>query len=190
MRAILVMAMLLLAGLPARAERYLVDHDHSAITFSVEHLGFTTFHGRFRTWRAEIDLDLEDIENARVRVEIEADSLDTGSKTRDDNTRYATELLDVRRHPLITFISRRVELTSAESVRITGDLTIKTVTRPLSFDVRLRARGVNPFTRGKEALGLIARFDIDRTAFGIGFAAPAVAGILPVRVDLMILPAD
>jgi polyisoprenoid-binding protein YceI len=186
---LLALALAAPAG-PAAAKPYVVDHDHSAITFSVDHLGFTTFHGRFRTWRAEIDLVPDAIERSRVRVEIDADSFETGSKARDDNTRYFPDMLNVRVWPRITFVSTRIELTSAESVRMTGDLTIRDVTLPISFDVRLRASGVNPFTRGKEAMGFLAMLEFDRVAFGLGFAAPAVSAVVPVRVDLQILPAN
>lgn len=189
MRALFGLLLVLIA-VPAAAEPFRVDHDHSAITFSVNHLGFTTFHGRFNSWRAEIDFVEEDIEASRVRIEIDAESFDTGSKTRDDNTRYFPDMLNVRTFPAITFVSTRIELTSAESVRMTGDLTVRDVTRAISFDVRLNARGANPFSRGKQAMGFLATGLFDRVAFGLGFAAPAVSAVVPVRVDIQILAVD
>ncbi|HEU0222864.1 MAG TPA: YceI family protein [Paracoccaceae bacterium] len=190
LRLVAALVTLALASAPAAAAPYLIDHDHSAITFSASHLGFSRFHGRFTSWRGEIDFDPEAIENSSVRFEIDAESFETGSKTRDDNTKYFPDMLNVKVFPKITFVSTRIELTSAETVRMTGDLTIRDVTRPVTFDVRLNARGVTPISRGKEVFGFTAAGEIDRAAFGIGFAAPAVSGIVPVRIDLEIMPAN
>lgn len=180
----------LMLALPASAQRYVVDPDHTAITFQMSHLGFSTFHGRFSSYRFEIDFDPEDIEDARVRVEIDAASIDTGSVTRDRHARDFPDLLNVEEFPVITFVSTDVELTSAETVRLTGDLTIRDITRPVTFDVRLNARGVTPLSQGLEVIGLTATGVVDRTEFGMGFAAPAVTARIPVRIDLEILPAN
>ncbi|RMF35676.1 MAG: YceI family protein [Alphaproteobacteria bacterium] len=125
-----------------------------------------------------------------MRIEIDADSFDTGSRLRDDNTRYFPDMLNVRVFPTISFTSTEIVLTSAESARMTGSLTIRDVTLPVSFDIRLNARGVTAISHGKEVFGFTATTVIDRVAFGIGFAAPAVSGRVPVRVDIEIMPAD
>lgn len=183
----LVAAVLMLAG-ALRAAPYDIDYDHSSITFSASHLGFSRFHGRFGRFAGQIDFDPDDVEATRVSFEIAAESFDTGSKIRDDNTKMFPDMLNVAAFPAITFVSTRVVKTSAETARVTGDLTIRTVTLPVSFDVRLNARGVTPLSRGKEVFGFTATGEVDRVAFGIGFAAPAVSGVIPVRIDLEISP--
>lgn len=192
-RLVLILALALApaaAPPPAAAAPYVIDHDHSAITFSASHLGFSRFHGRFNSWRGEIDFNPEAIETSRVRLEIDAESFDTGSKLRDDNTKYFPDMLNVRVFPKITFVSTRIELTSAETVRMTGNLTIRDVTLPVTFDVRLNARGVTPISGGREVFGFTATGIVDRVAFGIGFAAPAITGQVPVRIDIEIMPAN
>lgn len=174
----------------ARAFPYVFDPDHTDITFTVNHLGFSTIHGRFRKYDMQIDLDPDNIEAAQVVVTIDASSLDTNSRLRDDHTMNYPGLLDVVRFPTITFRSTEIVLTSAETVRMTGDLTIRDVTRPVSFDVRLNARGVTPLSQGKEVLGFTATGKIDRVAFGMSFAAPAVSAIIPVRIDVEITRAE
>ena len=188
--ALAMAAALLLAPPPASADSYVVDPDHTAITFSMSHLGFSRFFGRFRDYEIEIDLDPENIESARVRVVIDAASIDTASETRDRHARAYAGLLDVARFPTITFVSTKVVLTSAETVRLTGDLTIRDVTRPVTLDVRLNARGVTPLSDGKEVLGITATTEIDRTLWGVSFAAPAVSSVIPVRIEAELLPAD
>lgn len=176
--------------MPARAEPWVADPDHTVISFSMNHLGFSTFFGRFTDYDIDIDFDPRRIEATRVRAVIRAASLDTGSATRDGHARDYPGLLDVARFPDIVFVSTRVELTSAQTVRMTGDLTIRDVTRPVTLDVRLNARGVTPLSGGKEVVGLTATTEIDRTLWGVGFAAPAVSAIVPVRIETEILPAN
>jgi polyisoprenoid-binding protein YceI len=186
----LAAALGLATALPAAADRYVIDPDHTAITFSMSHLGFSRFFGRFQDYDIEIELDPARIERARVRAVIRAASIDTGSQTRDSHARDYSALLDVARFPEITFVSTGVVLTSGETVRMTGDLTIRDVTRPVTLDVRLNARGVTPLSDGKEVLGITATVEIDRTLWGVSFAAPAVSAIIPVRIEAELLPAD
>lgn len=185
---ILVLALLLAAATAPRAAPYDIDYDHSSITFSASHLGFSRFHGRFGRFAGQIDFDPDDVEATSVSFEIAAESFDTGSKLRDDNTKFFEDMLNIVKFPKITFVSTRVVKTSAETARVTGDLTIRTVTLPVSFDVRLNARGVTPLSGGREVFGFTATGEVDRVAFGLGFAAPAVSGVIPVRVDLEITP--
>ncbi len=172
------------------AAPYAVDPDHTAITFTASHLGFSLVHGRFERFAATIDFDPEAIEATQVRIELDPGSVDTGSKTRDVHLRTYPDLFDVGQFPTITFVSTAVELTSAETARMTGDLTLRGVTRPVTFDVRLNARGVTPLSQGREVVGLTATAEIDRTQFGMGFAAPAVSAVIPVRIDLEMSPVE
>ncbi|QDL92194.1 YceI family protein [Paroceanicella profunda] len=174
----------------AAAAPYRIDPDHSAITFEASHLGFSAFHGRFRSFAAQIDFDPQDIEATRVRVVVDAASLYTGSEERDRNTMDFPEMLDVTAFPSITFVSTSVVLTSAETAEMTGDLTLRDVTRPITLRVRLNAHGITPISGGKEVYGFSATGDVDRTAFGFDFAAPAVSAVIPVRIDLEISPVD
>ncbi|RMH52512.1 MAG: polyisoprenoid-binding protein [Alphaproteobacteria bacterium] len=193
MPAALVILALLAPGLapaPALARPYVIDRDHTTITFWISHLGFSSFFGRFRDFDVQIDFDPERIEQTRVRAVIRAASIDTDSPTRDGHARNFPGLLDVARFPEIVFESTDVVLTSAVSVRMTGNLTIRDVTRPVELEVRLNARGVTPLSRGKEVIGLTATTEIDRTLWGVSFAAPAVSAVIPVRIEAEILPAD
>ncbi|MEM9196745.1 MAG: YceI family protein [Pseudomonadota bacterium] len=191
MRRLLICLILCVgAGAPLRAEPYVVDPDHTAITFQMNHLGFSNFFGRFSDYEFDIEFDPTDIEATRVRVDIATASIDTGSETRDGHVRKFPDLLNVEAFPVMTFVSTNVVLTSAETARMTGDLTIRDVTLPITFDVRLNARGVTPLSQGREVIGLTATGVVDRVAFNMDFAAPAVTGEIPVRVDIEMMPAN
>jgi polyisoprenoid-binding protein YceI len=173
----------------ASAEPYRIDPDHTQISFEISHLGFSLITGHFRNFDMEIDFDPDDIEAAKVTVVIDPASIDTLSETRDTHTRTYKDLLNVEVFPEIRFKSTKVTLTSAETADITGDLTIRDVTRSLTFKAHLNRIGPSPLVRGAQVIGLSVTGEVDRTAFGMGFAAPAVSAIVPIRVEMEMSPA-
>lgn len=185
-RVLLPALMLTLGAGGLRAAPYEIDHDHSAITFAASHLGYSEFRGRFTRFDAEIDFYPEAIARSSVAVTIDPTSFYSGSDTRDSNTITFDQLLNAGTWPEITFRSTRIVLTSAETARMEGALTLRGVTQDVEFNVQLNARGVTPLSGGREVFGFSATTEIDRTAFGMGFAAPAVSAVVPVRVDLEI----
>ncbi len=189
MRLLAPLVAALMLAAPASAEPYAVDPDHTQITFQVSHLGFSLINGHFRSFEMDIDFDPDDIEAAKVEVVIDAASIETFSETRDTHTRTFGGLLDVAKFPEIRFKSSRVRLTSAETADIAGDLTIRDVTRSVTFKARLNRRGPSPLRRGVEVIGLTITGEVDRTAFGVSFGAPAVSAVVPVRVEMEMSPA-
>lgn len=175
---------------PAIAEPYRIDADHSQISFAMNHLGFSVFRGFFRKFDAEIDFDPENIEQSNVTFEIDSGSIDTVSKVRDNHIRSYAELLNTEAFPKITFVSRRIRLTSAETAEMTGDLTIKDQTHEQTFNIRLNKSGESPLSPGRNIYGFTATGEVDRVKFGMGFAAPAVSGVIPVQISLEILPVN
>ncbi|MEC9431923.1 MAG: YceI family protein [Pseudomonadota bacterium] len=169
----------------AAAERWVMDRDRAAVTFSLEHAGFALVEGRFRSFDAEIDFDPAAGTASSVSFTIEAASIDTEWETRDDFIRGA-DMLDVKGHPRITFVSQGVEMLSETRAAITGLVTIKGVTREETFDVVLNRM------EGAEA-GTVADFTvtgrIDRSDYGVSAFAPAVATMMALRVDIAASPA-
>lgn len=173
---------------PAAAEPYLLDKSHAAITFSVDHLGFSWIQGRFRAFDAQIDFDPDAVEETRLRFVIDPASVDTDWAKRDEHLRSA-DFFDVENHPEIVFVSTAVNPTGAEQAEIAGELTIKGITRPVLFEAELNRIGPSPLTRRTTA-GFTATGVIDRTEFDLGYAAPEVGAEVPVRIDVEILPAS
>jgi polyisoprenoid-binding protein YceI len=190
MRLLAPFAAALMMGSAASAAPYVIDPDHTQITFQVSHLGFSMINGHFRDFEMDVDFDPDDIEASKVEVVIDAVSIDTLSNTRDTHTRTYKDLLNVEVFPAIRFKSTRVKLTSAETADITGDLTIRDVTRSVTFKAVLNRIGPSPVSRGAEVVGLSVTGEVDRTAFGVNFAAPAVGAIVPIRVELEMSPAS
>jgi polyisoprenoid-binding protein YceI len=189
-RSALPLAAALALGLaaPAAAEPYVLDKSHAHVMFSVDHLGFSEVHGQFRAFDAEIDFDPEAVEQTRVRFVIDAASVDTFWAKRDEHIR-GEDFLDVSNHPEIVFASTSVEQIGEDTAEITGDLTIRGVTREVTLDARLNKLGPSPFDETRTVAGFSAEGEIDRTDFGITYAAPAVGAIIPIRIELEMSPA-
>jgi len=169
----------------AQAEPYTLDKSHTAITFTIDHLGFSLTHGRFSEFEAEIDFDQEDPSKSKVSFTIQADSIDTGWEARDKHVR-GPDFLNVEKHPVITFVSKEIEVTGDEAATMTGDLTMNGQTNEETFEITMRKLAPSPF--GKKLLtgGFMAEGTIDRTDYNVSYGAGAIGNEVPVRVDLEI----
>ncbi|GMG82840.1 YceI family protein [Paralimibaculum aggregatum] len=185
--ALAALAGLALAG-PAAAEPYLLDRSHAHVSFEVSHLGFSLTQGWFRDFDAEVDLDPEDVEATRVRFVIDAASVDTTWEPRDRQIR-SKDFLDVARHPQIVFESTSVTRTGGETAAVTGNLTIRGETREVTLEARLNKLGPSPFDPSLTVAGFTVSGEIDRTEFGINYAAPAVGAVVAIEIQLELSPA-
>lgn len=171
-----------LAG-PAAAEPWEMRRDDASVTFSLRHEGHDTVEGRFARFDAEIDFDPEAEATSSVSFTIDAASIDTDWATRDAFIR-SPALLDVEEYPRITFISRAVRMISDAEAAVIGLVTMKGVTRQEVFDVAMtRAPG-----GADGAASFVVTGEIDRSEYGIGAFAPAVATKMALRVDLTAVP--
>ncbi|MEL7349403.1 MAG: YceI family protein [Pseudomonadota bacterium] len=182
-------AAVLLAGPAFAGQPYVLDKSHTAVTFQVDHLGFSTTHGVFRDIDAEINFDPEAVETTSVKFVIKAESVDTFWTARDNHLRSG-DFFDVANHPDITFVSTSVKPTGAETATVEGELTMLGQTRPVVFEAALNKLGPSPFNPDKTIAGFTITGEIDRTEFGMGYGAPAVGTVIPIRVDLEISPAS
>lgn len=178
----------LLAAQPAAAEPYAIDRSHANIGFSVDHLGFSTIQGHFQEFDAEIDFDPEAVEETELRFTIDPASIYTGWEKRDAHLR-SDDFFAVEQHPEIVFVSKEVRPTGEDTAEIVGDLTIRDITREVVFDAELNKVGPSPFDPEQTIAGFTATTVLDRTGFGLGYAAPDVAAEVPIRIDLEMSPA-
>ena len=140
-----------------------VDPTHSSVAFEVKHMMIATVHGRFKEFEGTIEA-AEDINNSRVYAKVKAASIDTNDETRDAHLRSA-DFLDVEKYPEITFESTHIEPLGGPEFRMTGDLTIKGVTRPVELDATVEGAELDPW--GNERVGIRVRGQIDRKDFGV-----------------------
>ncbi len=173
------------AATTVMAEPYTLDKSHTAITFQIDHLGFSMTHGRFSEFDAEIDFDAEDPTKSSVVFTIDAPSIDTGWAKRDEHVR-GPDFLSVEDHPEIVFTSTSIEMTGDDTATMTGDLTMNGTTNEETFEVTLRKKGPSPFGKKLMTAGFVAETTIDRTDYGISYGAGAIGNDVPVRVDLEI----
>jgi polyisoprenoid-binding protein YceI len=141
-----------------------IDTAHSAIHFSVRHMVVSKTRGRFTKFSGQLEFDPDNPEASKVQVTIEPASIDTADAQRDGHLRSA-DFFDVEKFPAASFKSTTVEDLGGDKYRITGDLTIRGVTKPVSLDATYEGSGKDPW--GGERAGFSAGTTIDRRQFGL-----------------------
>jgi polyisoprenoid-binding protein YceI len=142
-----------------------VDPAHSSVEFEIKHMMIATVRGRFREFNGTIEA-AENIDDSRVYGVVKAASIDTNEPTRDEHLRSA-EFFDVERYPEIRFESTKIEPLGGPEYRLTGDLTIKDVTREVTLDSHVEGAEKDPW--GNERVGIRVRGSIDRREFGLSW---------------------
>lgn len=171
------------APLPPNGWR--IDMAHSSVKFKVRHLGISWVSGVFSTWSADLILDPASVEAATVTARIQTGSVNTGQERRDSDIRSGNYLA-VDSFPEMTFMSRRVERVDPTHLRITGDLTLRGVTRPVTLDAEMS--GVLSGQRGKR-IAFSATTVITRQDFGVVFnrlteGAQVVGDQITIMIDI------
>lgn len=115
--------------------KWKIDPDHAAGQFVVHHMMVTPVHGQFNSVSGSVDFDPGNPGNASVEVEIDAKAIHTGVERRDNHLKSA-DFFHVDHFPRMHFKSTEIDVVSLNNCRVTGDLTIHGVTRPVTFDVR------------------------------------------------------
>jgi polyisoprenoid-binding protein YceI len=152
---------------------YTVDPSHTRIGFVARHAMVTKVRGSFNAFEATAQIDADDITRSTVQVTIDVDSIDTRNEQRDGHLR-SNDFLDIANHPQITFVSTSVTPVSDDVVRVTGDLTIKGESRPVSIDFTYEGAATDPF--GNERVGFEGSVVINRKDWGITWNAALEAG--------------
>lgn len=160
-----------------------IDPAHSNVEFAVKHMMFTTVKGRFAGVDGQIELNENDLADSFVNVTIDATTVDTRDEKRNAHLRSA-DFFDVETHPTLTFKSTKVESRGDDDFKVTGDLTMHGVTKPVVLDVEQTGRGKNPW--GQEVIGFEAKTKINRKDFGLNWNAALESGGVLVSDDVKI----
>jgi polyisoprenoid-binding protein YceI len=148
-----------------------VDHIHSDIRITARHLMVAKVRGTFEVFDAEI-LVGEDPVDSTVKIEAKASSVTTGTTDRDNHLR-SSDFLDAEQFPLVTFESTSLK-PSGENWKLTGDLTIRGVTRPVTFDLVFEGAATDPY--GNTKAGFSAIGEIERRDWGLTWNVPLENG--------------
>ncbi|GHE31175.1 YceI family protein [Vulcaniibacterium thermophilum] len=177
------LAVLLAAVASAHAapRSYRIDPAHTSVIASWNHLGFSNPVAHFGEVEGTIVYDAEKPEASRVEVTLPLTGLDSHVPKLDEHLRSA-DFFDAARHPAITFRSTRVEAAGANRLKVTGDLTVRGVTRPVVLDVVVNKVGEHPMTR-KPMAGFDASTTLKRSEFGLGRGVPNVSDEVTIRIS-------
>ncbi len=160
-----------------------LDPAHTSVEFVARHM-LTKVHGRFTGFEGTIEVS-ERPEDSRVYVEVDTATIQSNHGQRDDHLRSG-DFLEIEKYPKLTFKSTEVRLTGGNKLQIVGDLTIKNVPRPVTFDAEYLGWGQNPFDA--TVMSFTARTRIDREDWGMTWNMVLETGGLLVskNVDLEI----
>ena len=164
----------------AKPVDYTIDPTHTATVFTWNHFGFSTPSANFSDIQGTISVDNAKPVNSAVNVTIPLSSLYTNVKALVDHLKNA-DFFDAEKYPNITFKSTKVQALGQNKYKITGDLTVKNVTKPVVLDAVLNKQGIHPMTKA-ESIGFNATTSFDRSAFGVGAYVPNVGDKITVNI--------
>ncbi|MEU0127377.1 MULTISPECIES: YceI family protein [unclassified Streptomyces] len=160
-------------ALAALTGTYTIDPAHSSIGFTVRHAMVTNVRGSFAEHEGTLTLDGADPAGSSASIDVRISSVDTGIADRDGHL-VSGDFFDAEKFPLMTFRSTRAEQLGGDSYRVTGDLTIKDVTRPLAIDLEFNGSATDVY--GNERVGFEGSADILRSDWGLTWNAALETG--------------
>jgi polyisoprenoid-binding protein YceI len=163
------------------AGTYNVDPAHSSVGFEVRHMGIATVRGRFRDFQGVVDVT-GDVPSLSGTVEVQ--SIDTGDENRDTHL-TSPEFFDAASHPQISFQSTASEPAEDGKIRLSGEITIKGITKPLQLTGDVAEGGADPW--GNERVGFELETVIDRREFDLKWNQTLPNGGLLVSNDVKLL---
>jgi polyisoprenoid-binding protein YceI len=173
----------------AATSTWAIDGSHSTAGFSVKHLVISQVRGEFTKLEGRLVLDDADPTRSTVEATIDVNSIDTRVADRDGHLK-SPEFFDAANHPTITFKSTKVRKAGKNKLAVTGDLTLRGVTKPVTLDVTTtpEVKGMSGETRR----GFAATTKIDRKAYGLTWnkaveAGPVVGDEVTITLDLEVV---
>ena len=152
---------------------YTIDTAHSRVGFAARHAMVTKVRGAFNDWKGTAYIDGENPANSSARVSILAKSIDTRNSQRDQHLR-SNDFLQMDEHPEITFVSTAIEPRGDDRFKVSGDLTIRGVTKPVTIDFEYTGTATDPY--GSVRVGLEGSVVINRKDFGVSWNAALEGG--------------
>lgn len=179
-------AVLLAAPLAAQASpsHWTIDPSHSEVGFKVRHLMVANVRGSFGKYDAKLELDEKDVTKSKLTVDIDAASIDTNDAKRDEHLR-SPDFFDVAKFPKLSFVSTAVKKAGKDKLAVTGNLTIRGVTKSVTLDVHAPAQTIkDPW--GNTKRGFEATAKIKREDFGLTWNKALEAGGVLVGSEVTI----
>ncbi len=171
-----------LVALPALAEssEWVIDAAHSRFGFAAPHMMVSEVEGEFHTATGKVVLDEADLTKSTVELAIDVNSVDTDNADRDKHLK-SPDFFDAAKYPQITFKSTKIKK-AGKAFKVTGDLTMRGVTKPITLDVELSNSIANPW--GKQVRGVKVKGKLNRQDFGVSFSKALETGGLLVGDEI------
>jgi polyisoprenoid-binding protein YceI len=177
-------ASLLLTLSAAAQDTWQLDPQHSSAQFSVRHLGVSTVRGAFTKVSGSVVYDPANLNKSSIQTTIDAASVDTRVEMRDNDLR-SPRFLDAQKYATITFQSKKVEAAGADKLKVTGDLTIKGVTKEVVLDVDGPSSSIkDPMGKDRLRTGASATTKINRNDFGVSGLPGIVGDEITITLDV------
>lgn len=179
-----------LAAAPAIAapEAYVLDPSHSQIVFTYNHLGFSTTTGMFSGFEGAITFDQAEPAKSSVTVEFPVTTMLTGWQERFDHFMTA-DFFNAEANGTVKFVSTAIEVTGETTAKITGDLTMNDVTKPVVLDAKLNQKGDHPMAN-KPWAGFDATTTVLRSDFNLGMFAPYISDEVKIDISIEAMKAE
>lgn len=176
----IVIAVLFMTAMPvwAKAPVYDVDKSHTNILFFVSHAGFSKMVGEFKEYEGQFEFDSQRPEESSVNITLYPKGIETDSTGLNEHLQKA-DFFNTEKFPEIKFISKKIEKTGDNNGKLTGDLTMLGVTKPVTFDVIFNKEG--EFFNSHRA-GFTARASLKRSDFGMNYGLDNIGD----QVDILI----
>ena len=189
MKRILLAMIAVTISVPAVAQTsaWQLDPAHSSAQFAVRHMGISTVRGTFTKLSGSAQYDPANAKNDSVEVTIDTASVDTRVEMRDNDLR-SDHFFDVQKYPTMTFRSTKVESAGTDKLKITGDLTIHGITKPVTLAVDGPSKPVDD-GRGHLHMGVSATGSVNRTDFGMTGYQGMVGNDVELTIDAELVQA-
>lgn len=155
------------------ATAWKIDVAHTNVNFTVSHMVIAEVTGTFKEFEGTVSASKEDFSDAQISVTIKTASINTEVNDRDNHLRSA-DFFDAANHPVITFVSTKTERAGNGKIAITGDLTMRGVTKSVVLDAKFKGQAVNPW--GQLVAAFKATAIIKRKEWGLNWNAALEAG--------------
>ena len=163
--------------------KLVLDNSHSSVDFSVKHMMFSTVKGTFEDFSAELFLDTNDLTGGEISFSIKTASVNTKNEDRDNHLK-SEDFFNAEAHPEMTFRARKIEKISGNDYKVTGDFTLRGVSRPETFTVTFEGEGKDPWGNTKAAFSVEGV--IKRSTYGLTWNTTLEAGGVLVGDDVKI----
>lgn len=159
---------------------YQIDPTHASVLFKINHMGLSTFVGRFNKFDAQLEFDPADIASAKLSAVIDIASVDANNPELEETLR-GSSWFDTERYPQASFKTTSVVVIDASTAEFTGDLDFHGVRAPLKLRIHFNGGGNNMLT-GAYTLGFSAFTQVSRSAFGLDYLVPAIGDQVDIEV--------